>query len=173
VSKKLVAKEGYTLEVVSWENDGDNYKTKTYSDESLDKIKALQKLCEMSSSETTHKGGLGNAMEDEGEVFYADMIDFIVQNPILVDEKDIISKEDIIKGARESFEECKDLTDEECFEYRFDYYDEEEEKFKRYRDIFMNYNYKLLDSCEWYFSRVYESSIIYYCPEDIYLDIIE
>lgn len=173
MSKKLIVKEGYTLEVVSWENDGDNYKTKSYTDESLDKIKALVRLCEMSSSESTHKGGMGNAMEDEGEQFYSIMIDFLVQNPILLEDKDIITKEEIVKGCREEFSECKDMTDDECFEYRFDYYEVNSKKFRKYIDIFMSYNGMLLSSCEWYYSRVYESSVIYYSPTDISLDIID
>ena len=39
--------------------------------------------------------------------------------------------------------------------------------------ICMEYNYNLLGSSEYYYSRVFESATITYSPEDIYLETIE
>jgi len=44
--KKLIRQKGYTLEVVSWENDGDHYNTELYHTESKDKALAIKKMCD-------------------------------------------------------------------------------------------------------------------------------
>ena len=42
MSKELVVEEGYTIKVVSWENDGDHYSTKTYTVMTEDEAKAAR-----------------------------------------------------------------------------------------------------------------------------------
>lgn len=43
--KKIVFKAGYTLEVESWENDGDNYRTKYCHVDTIEGVKATLEVC--------------------------------------------------------------------------------------------------------------------------------
>jgi len=74
-----VANKGYTIEVVSWENDGDNYKTKTMTVETEAEARKIKKICsELFKSCNNGDGGIGNAMDGECE----DVIeDYIENNP--------------------------------------------------------------------------------------------
>ena len=40
-------------------------------------------------------------------------------------------------------------------------------------EVCMNYNYRLMGSSEYYYSRVFESASLTYSPEDIYLQTIQ
>jgi len=63
--EKVVSK-GYTLKVTSWENDGDNYRTKFIHSESKEEIEALCRICDLASRKITHTpGGIGNEMDEE------------------------------------------------------------------------------------------------------------
>jgi hypothetical protein len=56
---KLVINKGYTLEVTSWENDGDNYNTKFKTVDTLEEAFKLYKICkEVFNS----RNGVGNSM---------------------------------------------------------------------------------------------------------------
>lgn len=64
----LIRQKGYTLEVVSWENDGDNYNTVYKTVETIKEARMLYKLCtELFCSKHNGKKGLGNSMEGEGD----------------------------------------------------------------------------------------------------------
>jgi hypothetical protein len=74
-----VANKGYTIEVVSWENDGDNYKTETMTVETESEARKIKKICsELFKSCNNGDGGIGNSMCGECE----DVIeDYIENNP--------------------------------------------------------------------------------------------
>jgi hypothetical protein len=60
MAKKLIANKGYTVEVESWENDGDYRATETIVYENKEKALALLKLCKKLFSDGD--GGIGNGM---------------------------------------------------------------------------------------------------------------
>lgn len=60
--KKILFKKGYTLEVVSWENDGDNYKTKYYTVDTKEKALGIKHMCDNLFQSDT---GVGNSFDDE------------------------------------------------------------------------------------------------------------
>lgn len=60
-------KEGYHIEVTTWENDGDNYKTESFHVLTWDQVHSRISLCELFGS----KGTLGNSdtsYEDDNDV---------------------------------------------------------------------------------------------------------
>jgi len=134
--KQIILKKGYTLEVVSWENDGDDYNTIRLTVDSKEKAIALRDLCNLSSRESCHNGGLGN-LNNSTEEYDKLMVDFIKEHPILKFEKN---------------------------EYKTQ---------NEFLDTFMNWNFKLFGSSEWYVSRVCESVKVFYSEEDIYAETIE
>lgn len=61
-----VASKGYTIEVESWENDGDNYKTQRMTVETLEEAQKIKKICkELFVSCNNDEGGIGNSMDGE------------------------------------------------------------------------------------------------------------
>ena len=131
-NKILVIKKGYTLKVVSWENDGDNYKTiyQTYQDKTY--AKNIKKLClELFLSKNNSEYGIGNTTPDDNS-YQETILSYLEENP------------DIIAG---------ETNDEKI-------------------DNVMDINYDLLGDSEYYISRVCDSAIITYSPEDLYLEII-
>jgi hypothetical protein len=62
-----IASKGYTIEVRSWENDGDNYRTERITVDTLHEAKKIRFLCEkLFSCEGDTEYSVGNTMEGEG-----------------------------------------------------------------------------------------------------------
>ena len=136
--KKLVVKKGYTIEVISWENDGDNYKTKYMTVSSIETAKAIKHLCETVFVSKHDNLTIGNKMEEDYLKCYEIVKTYLLSNPLLVPDDVNIKTIDV----------------------------------GNLWDSISHYNYDLLDSSEYYFSRVCESCIIYYSPEDVFADLI-
>lgn len=86
--KKVVVKKGYTIEVTSWENDGDNYRTEFLTVQDEDEARKIVKLCkELFVSCNNGKGGVGNSMDGEAREV---VLDYIENNPELNLTEDII-----------------------------------------------------------------------------------
>lgn len=145
MNKQLVINKGYTLEVKSWENDGDysNIKKKTVQSKEIAKaLFDLMQLCKSKNNQAKGKIGLGNTCDEFDENQKIAIINFFKSNPILV---------------KESFkEEIDDITDEDDF-----------------IDMFHEISYELIGGSDFYVCRVMESCKVTYSPEDIYLEIIE
>lgn len=61
-----VINKGYTLTVTSWENDGDNYRTKHKTVDTIEEAKRLHTICTtLFKSRNNGEGGIGNSMEGE------------------------------------------------------------------------------------------------------------
>lgn len=132
MSRKLIANKGYTLEVVSWENDGDNYSTKHYTVSTVEEARALSTICtELFASSSNNGGGIGNICADEG-LAESVIVKYIDDNP------------DIVKYLGE---DC----DYECIS---------------------DFNYEVLGVSEYYSSRVCESVVITYLPDDVYAEMV-
>lgn len=82
-TRKVISK-GYTLEVVSWENDGDNYKTETVTVEDKNLAIALVNMCKvLFTSINRSKTGIGNTTEYEEIEAKERILDYMSKNPIL------------------------------------------------------------------------------------------
>lgn len=81
MSKKVINK-GYTLEVVSWENDGDNYNTKKVTVKTKDEAEKLYRICTELFGSKNSRGirGVGNSMDGEGT---RSLIRYTEANPTL------------------------------------------------------------------------------------------
>jgi len=90
--KKKVVSKGYTLEVVSWENDGDNYNTKQFTTESKEEAEKLYKICTvLFKSHNNKQGGVGNSMDGKCK---KTILEYIEDNK--KDFSDLIDEDDIM-----------------------------------------------------------------------------
>lgn len=145
-NKKLIVKKGYTLSVVSWENDGDNYNTKTKTVETIEEAESLYKLMQLFKSNI-----LGNSDRWSAKDLKV-LGNFFRENPIA------------LKGF---FKYNPDL--HELFSLNIE--DIDDEAFAEYFDNYLKGD--LLGYSEYYNCRVMESCTVTYSPEDIYLDVIK
>jgi hypothetical protein len=91
MKKVKIAQKGYTLEVTSWENDGDNYRTKSqvFSDKNL--AIAIAKMCEtLFASKNRSTQGVGNSQSSEGE---EKVLNYMKKHPELYDREDFTDDE--------------------------------------------------------------------------------
>jgi hypothetical protein len=136
--KKVISK-GYTLTVTSWENDGDNYRTKSMVFESEDEAKAIAKMCKaVFNSCNNGDGGIGNMMDYEGEMASEVILEYLEENPEI--------KETIIACNPK----VKLNGDKDIFNF-----------------IMEKYNYGLMGGSECYYSRVCEKVDLTYSDKDI------
>lgn len=137
--KKVISK-GYTVSVTSWENDGDNYRTESMVFESEDEAKAITKMCKsVFKSCNNGDGGIGNMMDDEGEMATEVILEYLEENPEI--KATIIACNPKVK-----------LNDDEAI----------------FNLIMEKYNYGLMGGSECYYSRVCESVEVTYSDTDIF-----
>jgi hypothetical protein len=140
---KVVSK-GYTVTCTSWENDGDNYNTKSMVVESKDEAEAIYKMCTIlfQSENRTNSKGIGNSNDLDSSV-KGKIVKFFKQYPNLLDE--------------DQHRELIEIEDED-----------EEEDF--YSDICSNWAYELLGNSEYYYCRVAEKTTVTYSETDIFVN---
>ena len=85
MSKIKVINKGYTLQVTSWENDGDSYQTKSKTVDTIEEVKLLHSLLQLCTSENNNPPGvirLGNSVggfsEDQEDLLRG----FFIENNI-------------------------------------------------------------------------------------------
>lgn len=94
--KKVISK-GYTITVISWENDGDNYRTKSITVDNIEEAKAISEMCEtIFISCNNGESGIGNMMDDEGDDAKEVILPFMKENPVLWEGKKNPSDEELI-----------------------------------------------------------------------------
>jgi len=84
-----VIEKGYRLEVESWENDGDNYRTIFKTVNTLEEVRRLHTICN-TLFKSRNKNGVGNSMDGRGDYI---ILEFFKENPSLfigISEEDII-----------------------------------------------------------------------------------
>ena len=60
-----IVNKGYTISVTSWENDGDNYATKSLTVETIKEAQNIHKLCtELFQDGCNNEIGIGNSTGD-------------------------------------------------------------------------------------------------------------
>lgn len=137
--KKVISK-GYTVSVTSWENDGDNYRTESIVVQSKDEAKVISEMCKtIFKSCNNGDGGIGNMMDDEGDMAYEVILGYLEENPE-------------IKATIIACNPKAKLNDDE-----------------RIVDFIMEkYNYGLMGGSECYYSRVCESVDVTYSDKDVF-----
>lgn len=147
ITVKKVVQKGYTLEVISWENDGNNYRTIYHTVNTLEEAKKLYKVCtELFISENNQKiKGVGNSMDHEG---ISTIIEFVKNNKELFVDLEVNVEE-------------------------IDVEDEESDDIEELYDYFQDISWKLMGGSEDYDFRVCESVIVTHSHEDITVEVIE
>lgn len=143
--KKVISK-GYTLEIVSWENDGDHYNTVSITVSSKECARAIHKLCTelFKSGSDRENPGVGNSTR----CFEPNEEDPILQSWI---EKNMESLLVILK------EYCEE-TDPKNLSY-----DEAS-------DLISELAHDLMGSSEFYSFRVCKSCEIFYSEVDVFAE---
>lgn len=93
---KVVSK-GYTITVVSWENDGDNYNTNSIVIEDKDTALAIAKMArELFVSGSNNGKGIGNT--NDGDEFGANrkIISYLEDNPNTFEDQSNMDEEELI-----------------------------------------------------------------------------
>jgi hypothetical protein len=149
---KRVISKGYTISVTSWENDGDNYKTKSMVIESEDEAKAVVEMCKtIFKSCNNGDGGIGNTMDDDASSVKELIAEFMLKHPVLI--------KDFLKNNPE----LNNISDIESAIEEMD-----EDTMDDLVDICMEYNYNLMGGSEYYYSRVCEKVEVTYSDTDIF-----
>ena len=148
---KVVSK-GYTVTCKSWENDGDNYNTKSIVVKNKEMAEALYQMCKVlfQSKSRENSKGIGNSLDGSYSV-QTKIAEFIKKYPILID-----------KEHAQKLIEIQDK-DEELI-------DDEDEELEFYEECCNHWKYELLGSSEYYYCRVASTTTVTYSPEDIFVE---
>lgn len=93
--RKKVISKGYTITVVSWENDGDNYNTNTMVVDSIEIAETIYRMCtELFISRG--KGGIGNMGDRDERRANGLIIDFMKKHSILYNDDLVITDDDMV-----------------------------------------------------------------------------
>lgn len=75
MEKVKVINKGYTITVVSWENDGDNYNTNSKTVDTKEEAEKINFICKkLFVSCNNGDGGIGNAMDGDADEIIEDFI---------------------------------------------------------------------------------------------------
>jgi hypothetical protein len=85
-----IASKGYTVKVVSWENDGDNYRTESMTVDTKEEALKIKKICK-ELFKSGGKFGVGNSMDGEGQPL---ILAYMKSNPEMELTKGYINKLD-------------------------------------------------------------------------------
>lgn len=139
-------KKGYQLHITTWENDGDNYKTKVIDGLNKEDTQFYIQLAHLFKSRNNNSFKcFGNGGITEcGDKYHNSRMEDVVQaiHKVVADNPNS-SKEITDHYISEDFDEVYEYLVEELLSYTESYYDEQ------------------------YFCRVFESFKVYYFPEDV------
>lgn len=139
-------KKGYQLHITTWENDGDNYKTKVIDGLNKEDTQFYVELASLFTSRNNRANkGFGNGGITEcGDEYHNPCMENVVQaiSKVVADNPNA-SKEITDHYISEDFDEVYECLVEDLLGYTEQYYDEE------------------------YFCRVFESFKAYYFPQDV------
>lgn len=171
--RKKIIDKGYTVEVDSWENDGDNYRTQKDTYLTKEEALAVRHMCEnLFLSSNNGEGGIGNLMDDEYTQAHSIIVEYFINNPTLLKLNEIPCPEKLYDKVKDAFPE-EDI-DEDYKGFLHEYLMEEnKDTLDHWVDGTSHYNSNLMGYSEYYYSRVCDSCTITYSEEDIYLEVIE
>ncbi len=93
---KVVSK-GYTITVVSWENDGDNYNTNSLVLEDKDRAFAIAKMAkELFKSGSNSGEGIGNTNEGDESKANKKILSYLENNPNTFTNQDVMDEDELI-----------------------------------------------------------------------------
>lgn len=80
----LAVKKGYTISITSWENDGDNYRTRTITVDNKDYALAVLQMCkDIFVSCNNGDGGIGNFNEGNEDKAQDIVIKYASDKPLI------------------------------------------------------------------------------------------
>lgn len=167
--KKKVISKGYTVEVTSWENDGDNYRTKTCTYETLEEASAVKHMCDNLFQACYDEETVGNKMWDEMDECDWIIVKYFIKHPYLLLLEYPDGFERLKPQVEEDFKEYLDASTCTWLDCLQEYLEDKPSVINTWANIVKHYKYNLLGSSEYYYSRHSESCEVYYSPEDIYL----
>jgi hypothetical protein len=169
MAKKKVVSKGYTFEVTSWENDGDNYQTHSATFKTKKELSLVKTMCEDLFTSSSNGGkGIGNLDLEEFKSAVTTIIDYFLVHPGLLElhKLDYPTESDI----REAYKDCVDYTGDNWNEFSFAYVESNAKMASSWHDMAMNYNYQLLGYSDCYYSRIAESNTSHYSDKNVYLE---
>ena len=177
MSKKLIVNKGYRLEVTSWENDGDDYRTLNMTFDTKEEALAVVKMAKV-VWKSSNNGGIGNLMEDEDSEGERIICDYLAENPELLAINNQTTPDMLKDKIIEFYKEPEFMgdtapTEDNWKEYIYDYLSDNQDLVEEWAEGIMHYNSELMGYSEYYYSRIYESYALFYSPEDVYLEEIK
>jgi hypothetical protein len=171
---KVIMEKGYTLSVTSWENDADNYNTKRKTYQSKEQALEIQKMCEkLFVSCNNGDGGIGNTNDGEIQTARMTIVAYLIENPAIFDALKIpgLRPIDMQDKVIQEFKDEPDFKADKWADWLSDYIEVNniDDKWSNY---VMEENWDLMGGSEWYYSRVYESSEIFYCESDLKCEVL-
>lgn len=140
-TKKAISK-GYTINVSSWENDGDYNATNTIVVDTIEMAESIQKMCKtLFCSCNNGKNGIGNS-SDLNQKIKNKISSFFKENPILLPD--------------EFLTELQSLEEDDEEEY--------------YLSVCEHWKSELLGYSDFYYCRVASTVEIFYSDKDIFLE---
>lgn len=99
MSKFTTIPKGYRITVTTWENDGDNYKTKSVEGYTLEEAKFLIDFSKLFASKNCHNGiGIGNIYDDmDADLACEQVAEVVAKHPVTTTSEkfvDYFSSED-------------------------------------------------------------------------------
>lgn len=97
-----VINKGYTITVISWENDADNYRTKSITIEDKDEAIKIAKMAQkLFVSCNNDEGGIGNTNEGHEEEANQTIIDYLNKYPNFFENQSEMSDDELIDKIME------------------------------------------------------------------------
>jgi hypothetical protein len=145
MTKEIMLMRGYHITVTSWENDADNYNTKTIVIQDREEVDILVALFELLGSQSRNSCDFGNMYEpsDEDRQKFAEAV---------------AALPGMIAYLEQNFEWLKEaMEDPECG--------------ADYMDAVMDILYDVgLSGSEYYYTRVCEKITVFYVEHDVYAE---
>ena len=144
MNKKLMIEKGYSLEVKSWENDGDLSRTNLVHLKTKEEAEAVRQMCkELFVGCQNGENGIGNLMEDEYSEGESTIFEYLLRNQKLIKINGLKTIKSMKKDILDEFSD-DGITKENYKEYAGDYYEDNKEAFVGWIDMVMEYNYSLM-----------------------------
>ena len=156
--------KGYTIRVLSWENDKDHYNTLEMTVETKKEALAIKHMAiNLWKSSSENKDCIGNLCRDfEQNKANKLILKYLLKNPQLLIINNLRTKKDLeaeinkkfgLKNPDDWLKHLDQMTDNEII--------------LEWLNLAETYNYKLMGVSSFYISRCLESIIVYFTPQDI------
>jgi len=172
---KVIMEKGYTLSVTSWENDGDNYQTKRKTYQSKEQALEIQKMCKaIFISSCNGEKGIGNLMKDDYTQARGVIVAYLIKNPAIFDALKIpgLKPTDLRDKVIRAYKNEQGFKANKWADWLNDYIEENKDLGEGWAEYVMEENHDLMGGSDFYYSRVYENSEIFYCELDLKCEVL-